>query len=67
MIARRHVTQEETHPPQCRAGRIGADDQAAMAIADQAVAIIDRYGDLPALRTEEVLLHAGWCGVVSSR
>jgi tetratricopeptide (TPR) repeat protein len=35
------------------------DNQAAMAFADQAVAIIDRHGDLPALRTEEVLLHAG--------
>lgn len=34
------------------------DGHSALSLGDEAVALIDSYGDLPALRTEEVLLHA---------
>lgn len=38
--------------------RCRSDHQGAFAFAGQAVAIINAHGHLPALRTEEVLLHA---------
>jgi tetratricopeptide (TPR) repeat protein len=41
-----------------RVARLRAETELAVAFADQALAILDAYGALPAVRTEEVLFHA---------